>query len=285
AGFNDPPATWEDFDKICAAVTKGDQYCYPATASSMDTSAFASWVFSRGGTYASPDEKKATFDEAAGVDSLKWLKNQATTGWGKVPSVTSRGDQADFGNGKCAFAFGSTAGLPFFQDAVNGRKEGVFQWSIAPIPAGPKGKQVVDIFGPSLGIFKSTPEKQKGAWLFMKSLLQKDTQVEWTQRFLYFPASKTARDAVVALDDATAKATNPRFALVLPQFKKAVSFLPLGVREPLAPAWQGVRATIANMLTAVYTGKSSPDFTATDPDAAAKEGVDRVNKQLSTYGK
>lgn len=285
AGFSDPPKTWDDFDKICAAVTKGDQYCYPATASSMDTSFFASAVFSRGGTYASPDEKQATFDEQAGIDTLKWLKNQATTGWGKVPTVTSRGDQADFGNGKVAFAFGSTAGLPFFQDAVNGRKEGPFQWSIAPIPAGPKGKQVVDIFGPSLGIFKSTPDKQKGAWLFMKSLLQKDTQVEWTQRFLYFPASKTARDAVVALDDASAKATNPRFGLVAPQFKKAVSLLPMGVREPLSPAWQGVRSTIADMLTAVFTGKSSANFTATDPEAAAKEGVQRVNKLLSQYGK
>lgn len=285
AGFNNPPATWDEFDKICAAVTKGDQYCYPATASSMDTSAFASWVFSRGGTYASADEKKATFDDQAGIDTLKWLQNMAKTGWGKVPSVTSRGDQADFGNGKVAFAFGSTAGLPFFQDAVNGRKEGPFQWSIAPIPAGPKGKQVVNFFGPSIGIMKTTADKQKGAWLFLRYLLQKENQAEWALRLVYYPASKSARDYVLSLSADQVKATNARVASVFDQFKKGASFVSLGLREPTAAAWQGPRTTIATMLTAVFTGKSSADFTATDPEAAAKEGVQRVNKILESYGK
>jgi ABC-type glycerol-3-phosphate transport system substrate-binding protein len=290
AGFDKPPETWDEFDKICAAVTKGDTYCYPFNSASGDTSAFASWVFSRGGSYAAADEKTAVFNEAAGLDSLKWLKNQADKGWGKVPTVTSRGDQADFGNGKVAFAFGTTAGLPFFQDAVNGRKDAAgnpapFKWSVAPFPAGPKGKQVVDIFGPSLGIFKTTPERQKAAWLFIKSLLQKDQQVEWAQRLLYFPATKSAMDELLKMDDAKAKEVNPRFALVLPQYKTGASYLPLGRREPLSPAWQGVRGIIVNMLTAVFTNKTGADFKASDPEGALKEGLDRVNKALSEYGK
>lgn len=285
AGFANPPATWDDFDKICAAVTQGDTYCYPATASSMDTSAFASWVFSRGGIYATADEKKAAFDDAAGIDTLKWLKNMATTGWGKVPSVTSRGDQADFGNGKVAFAFGSTAGLPFFQDAVKGRKEGPFAWSVAPIPAGPKGKPVVNFFGPSIGIMKSNADKQKGAWLFLKYLLQKENQAEWALRLVYYPASKSARDYILSLDAAKVSATNNRVGPVFEQFKKAAGFVSIGLREPTAAAWQGPRSTIATMLTAVFTGKTSADFTVTDPEGAAKEGVQRVNKILDAYGK
>jgi ABC-type glycerol-3-phosphate transport system substrate-binding protein len=285
AGFDKPPATWDEFDKICAAVTKGDQYCYAATSGSMDTSWFASAVFSRGGTYASPDEKKATFDEPAGVETLQWLKNQAAKGWGKVPSVTSRGDQADFGNGKVAFTFGSTAGLPFYQDGVNGRKEGPFQWSIAPMPAGPKGKPIIDFFGPSIGIFKTNADRQRGAWLFLKFLLQKENQVEFGLRLSYFPATKSARDAIFAMNTDQVKGTNARIAMVLPQFKQAIAFIPMGVREPTAPAWQGVRSTIVNMLTAVFTGKGAADFTATEPEAAAKEGVERVNKLLSQYGK
>ena len=285
AGFNEPPATWEDFDKICAAVTKGDNYCFAINSPSVETSTFATWVFSRGGTYASADEKKATFDDAAGVDSLKWLKNLVDKGWAKTPSTTSRGDQTDFGNGKLAFTFGSTAGLPFYQDGVNGRKEGPFQWSIAPYPAGPKGKQLVDFFGPSMAIMKTTPDKQKGAWLFVKFMLQPQNLVEFGLRLSYFPATKSARDTIAAMDADKVKGTNARIALVLPQFKKGLSFIPMGVREPISPAWQGARALIQNMLTAVSTAKSSPDFTATDPEGAAKEGVQRVNKQLDTYGK
>jgi ABC-type glycerol-3-phosphate transport system substrate-binding protein len=284
AGFNDPPATWDDFDKICAAVTKGDNYCVAYNSPSVDTSGFASWVFSRGGTYASPDEKKATFDEAAGIDSLKWLKNAVDKGWAKNPSTTSRGDQTDFGNGKLAFVFGSSAGMPFFQDIVGALKQ-PFQWSVAAFPAGPKGKQIVDFFGPSMGMFKTTAERQRGAWLFMKYLLQPQNLVEFGLRLSYFPPTKSARDQIAGMTAAQVKAINPRLEAVTPQFKKGLTLIPLGVREPIAPAWQGVRTIIANMLTAVYTGKSSPDFTATDPEAAAKEGVQRVNKSLDAYGK
>ncbi len=285
AGFNDPPTTWDDFDKVCAAVTKGDNYCVAINSPSVDTSAFASWVFSRGGTYSSADEKQAAFDDAAGVDSLKWLKNLVDKGWAKNPSTTTRGDQADFGNGKLAFTFGTSAGLPFYQDGVNGRKEGPFQWSIAPLPAGPKGKQVVDFFGPSIGMFKTTADKQRGAWLFLKHLFQPQNLVEFGLRLSYYPPSKSARDQIQGMDAARVKTTNPRLELVLSQYKKGLGFVSLGVREPVFPGWQGARTIIGNMLTAVYTGKTSPDFTATDPEAAAKEGVQRVNTQLSKYGK
>jgi multiple sugar transport system substrate-binding protein len=285
AGFTTPPATWDDFDKICAAITKGDNYCVATNSPSVDTSAFAAWVFSRGGTYASNDEKKATFEEQAGIDSLKWLKNGVDKGWFKNSTVTSRGDQTDFGLGKLAFTFGSTAGLPFYNDSMAARKEGPFTWSVAPIPGGPKGKPVVTFFGPSIGIMKTTADKQLGAWLFLKYILQNDNQIEWAQRLVYFPASKSARDQVAGMTAAQVKAINPRLELVTPQCKKGLTLIPLGVREPIAPAWQGVRSIISNMLTAVYSGKTSADFTATDPEAAAKEGVQRVQKQLDAYGK
>jgi multiple sugar transport system substrate-binding protein len=285
AGFNDPPATWDDVDKVCAAITKGDNYCFATNSPSVDTSAFASWVYGRGGTYTSADEKKATFDEAAGVDSLKWLKNAVGKGWAKNPSTTTRGDQADFGNGKLAFTFGTTAGLPFYQDGVNGRKDGPFQWSIAPIPGGPKGKPVVDFFGPSIGLFKTNADRQRGAWLFIKYLFQPQNLVEFGLRLSYFPPSKSARDQVNGLTAAQVKAINPRLELVLPQYKKGLSFVSMGIREPVFPGWQGARDTIQNMLTAVYSAKSSPDFAATDPEAAAKEGAQRVQKLLDQYGK
>lgn len=284
AGFNDPPATWDDFDKVCAAITKGDNYCVALNSPSIDTSAFASWVFSRGGTYASADEKKATFDEAAGVDSLKWLKNAVDKGWAKNPSTTSRGDQTDFGNGKLAFTFGTTAGMPFYQDIVAGLKT-PFKWSITSFPAGPKGKSIVDFFGPSMGMFKTTTEKQRGAWLFMKYMLQPQNLVEFGLRLSYFPATKSARDQIAAMTPDQVKAINPRLGPVTDQYKKGLTLIPLGMREPIAPAWQGVRSIISNMLTALYTGKSSTDFTATDPEGAAKEGVQRVNKSLDAYGK
>lgn len=277
AGFDNPPATFDDFDKVCAAITKPDFSCY-AFIPSASTFANRDWNF--GGQYASADEKTAAFGDAAGVDALTWLKNQADKKWAYQPSGAF-GDQTDFGNGKVEFTFGSTAGLPFYYQAVSGSSK-PFNWSIAPMPDGPNGKNYVDIFGPSIGIMKSTPEKQKAAWMFLKFLLTKDVEVEWAQVTTYFPATKSAQDAVGAMDPATV--SSKAFAAVLPLYKLAAGFLVNGKREPSSPAWQSVRSILANMETAVFTGKSGPDFTATDPAEAAKEGADRVNKALSQYG-
>lgn len=279
AGFTKPPETFDEFDQICAAVNKPpDTYCYAFVPS---TSTFANWVWNRGGQYASADEKTAVFDEPAGVAVLTWIKKLADNKWAYQPAAAF-GDQADFANGKVLFTIGSSAGLPFYYNAVQGSAK-PFKWNVAPLPRDANGKNYVDLFGPSIGILQTTPEKQKGAWLFLKFLLSKEVEQEWAQVTTYFPANKSAATAVGAMDPATI--TNKAFAAVLPQYKLAVSFIPQGKREPTNPAWQAVRSIIENMVTAVFANKSGADFTATDPAAAAKEGVERVNKALSEFGK
>jgi multiple sugar transport system substrate-binding protein len=281
AGFADPPATWDDFDKICAAVSKPpDTNCYAFVPSA---STFAEFVWSRGGDYASADEKKAAFDGQAGIDTLKWLKNMVDKKWAYQPSAAF-GDQTDFGNGKVAFTFGSTAGLPFYADAVSGSKT-PFKWGIAPVPGVTKDKQVVDFFNPSMAIIKSTPEKQRAAWLWIKFMLSKEGGTDWALATTYFPPAKSSLDALTAMDAATAQAANPNFAKVLDQYKLATKFAAMGRVEPASPAWQGARTIVENMITAVFTGKSGPDFKAFDPEGAAKEGGQRVNTALAQYGK
>jgi len=282
AGFTQPPATWADFDKVCAAVSKPpDTYCYAFIPSA---STVAEWFWSWGSDYASADEKKAAFNNPNGVAMLQWLKNQADKKWSYQPSG-SFGDQTDFGNGKVAFTFSSTAGLPFYATAVSGSKA-PFNWNIAPVPAGPNGKQIVDVFQPSMAILKSTPEKQRAAWLWVKFMLSKDAGTDWALATTYYPPSKSTLDSLLSMDAATAKAANPGFATVLDQYKLGTKFAAsYGRVEPASPAWQGVRSIVENMVTAVFTGKSGADFKATDPEGALKEAEQRVNDALSQYGK
>jgi hypothetical protein len=110
--------------------------------------------------------------------------------------------------------------------------------------------------------------------------------MDWAATTTYFPAPKSAQDAILALNDTQAAALNRDFPNYLAQFKTGIGFAStLGMREPNSAAWQGARNIIANMLTAVFTGKSGADFRATDPEGAAKEGAQRVNDALSQYGK
>jgi ABC-type glycerol-3-phosphate transport system substrate-binding protein len=281
AGFDQPPTTWDEFDKICAAVSNPpDTYCY---AFIPNASTFASLVWSRGGEYATSDEQSAAFNDSTGIDTLTWLKKQHDMQWAYQPSG-AYGDTTDFGNGKAAFTFSMSSGLPYYSDAVNG-SEHPFKWGIAPFPAGPGGNQVVNSYNKSMAILRTTPEKQRAAWLWIKFMLSEEGGTDWALATAYFPTFQTTLNALNSMDEATAQAANPDFAKFLEQYKLATNFTMFGRAEPLSPAWQGARTTIENMMLAVFTGKSGADFQATDPTAAAAEGAQRVNDALLQYGK
>ena len=280
AGFEQPPATWDEFDRICAAVSSPpDRYCY---AFIPNASTYATWVWSRGGKYSSDDERTAAFGDAAGIDTLKWLKNQAEKQWAYQPAGAF-GDTTDFGNGKVAFTFSSSSGLPYYSDAVSG-SDHPFEWSIAPYPAGPSGTKVVNSVKTSMAILKSTPEKQRAAWLWIKFMLGLEGGTQWALSTAYFPTVKSTLEKLYAMDESTATAANPDFAKILEKYKLASQFADLGRPDPISPAWQGARTIVENMVTAVFTDKSGADFQSTDPVAAAEEGVQRVNQSLAEYG-
>lgn len=282
AGFDHPPSTWDEFDRMCAGASKPPETgCY---AFLPNPTTFAGWVWSRGGEYASADEKNARFDNPAGIESLAWLQNLAGKKWAYTPGGAF-GDQVDFSNGNVIFTFGSTTALPFYAQAMRDAGQS-FAWGIAPFPRGPAGAPVVPVLGPSAAVFKTTPDRQRGAWLFLRFLLSPQVQLFWTQETTYFPARRTVLDQIAGLNPDALRQSNPSFAALLPLYQRAVSFIPFGRREPTAAAWRGApRTIITNMLTAAFTGKASSDFQSTRPDEAAREAVRRANQALADYGK
>ncbi len=128
AGFDQPPATWDDFMKICAAVSKPpDIYCHELNP---DASRFAGWVFSRGGDLISADGKSVAFNSPAGLDSLKWEQQMFQNKYATIIAKAFQ-DQTDFALGKIAFTFSSTAGLPYYDKAIQDAGK-VKNWNIAP---------------------------------------------------------------------------------------------------------------------------------------------------------
>ncbi len=84
------------------------------------------------------------------------------------------GDQTDFANRKVLFTMGSTSAIPFYDAAIKQGAGGPFAWSVAPIPGARAGtgtsagaRSVLDIYGASVSVVKSTPERQLAAWLFL----------------------------------------------------------------------------------------------------------------------
>ncbi len=252
AGFDGPPATWEEFDQICEAVTKDkdgdgqpDQFCY---AISPSASTFDLWLFSRGGKPLSDDGKTIAFNDEVGLEVLTWLRNLVDKGY--AYQISERyGDQTDFGNEKVAFTFGSSTGISYYEKAVADPDTGEpkFAWGVTLPPQTPPNKATVG-YGPSVAIFKTTPEKQLAAWLFVKWYTEKEQTLRWAQASRYMPLRKSAAE----------DPSMQKFFEENPVYKQAFDILQYAKNEPSIAGWQEVRGLIGDMLVAVISGEMTP---------------------------
>jgi multiple sugar transport system substrate-binding protein len=257
AGFDHPPQTWDEFMQVCAAVSNPpNSYCYELNP---DASTFAYWVFTRGGTLVSPDAKTVTFDSAAGLDSLDMIatlfqKNEAIL-IGKAYQ-----DQTDFALGKIAFTFGSTAGLPYYAQAVQ-QAGTVSKWDIA---AGPHTtpNPVVELYGPSVTVFKTTTDKERAAFTFIKWMMDNGPNAQWCEATEYFPARQSTQAQMAS------------YIADHPMYGEALGWVQYGQTEPALGAWTAIRTYITDAMTAVADGQQTPQ-------AAMQDVVQKSNALLA----
>ncbi len=262
AGLAKPPETWDDFVKACAALSKApDVVCYemPGTGAA---STFASWVWGRGGDLISADGKTFTFDQKAGVDTMTMLGDMFTKKYAIVQAKAYQ-DQTDFALAKVVFTFGSTAGLPYYTAAIKDAGGKVVNWGIAPPPHSTKDP-VVDLYGPSVAVFKTNADKQQAAFVFIKWLMDKQPSAEWVQASAYFPPRTSTRDTLADYIKAN------------PLYGQALGWVQYGKLEPtFFAAWNPTRNFIGDAMVAVANGKATPAD-------ALKEAVKKGNDALAS---
>ncbi len=256
AGFGKPPETWDEFAKMCAAVSKPpDVYCYEMKADATD---YVTWVYSRGGDMVSANGRTAAFNQKEGLEALTLLKDLFRK---KFAITASRAFQepGDFAAGKVAFTFDSTLGLGFYDRAVKGAGK-TMAWGIAPLPRA-VSRPVVNLYGPSLAIYKTAEDKQRGAFAFAKWLMDQEPSAAWAQATGYFPAR------------ASTKTQLADFLGKNPQYANAFDWLPYGRSEPNVAGWNTVRGFIADAMVAVASGKATPED-------ALREAARKANEAL-----
>ena len=263
-GYDAPPETWGEFKEMCMAATDTAAGT-SGYALAVSASTFASWVWSRGGELLNADATEAIFNGPEGVEALTFLQELIEGGYA-YQIAESYGDQTDFANEIALFAFGSTAGLPYYAAAVEDEETGEpkFNWSVAPPPHS-TADPVVDIYGPSICVFRSTPEKQLASWLFMRWFTEAEPNVKWAKVANYFPIRASA---VESAEMQAYMAENPNYT-------KSFGFLPWGKGEPVVPAYQTMRGFIGDAITAVVTGMSTPqealDYAVEESNAVLAE--------------
>ncbi len=261
AGFNNPPQTWQDFMKVCAAVNNPpNTYCYEMNT---DASRFANWVFSRGGDLIGPDGKTVAFGGQAGLESLQFIQEMFSKNYATVIGKAFQ-DQTDFALGKLAFTMGSTAGLPYYKTAIDEAGK-VKDWGIAPDPHS-TSNPVVDLYGPSVTIFKTTTAKERAAFVFLKWMMSSKADAQWVQATEYFPARKSTLNELGT------------FIKDNPLYGEALNWVQYGRTEPNIAAWNPIRTYIADAMTAVANETQTPQ-------AALNQAVQKSNAEIAAEAK
>ena len=192
-GYNDIPKDWKTFEEAACKFSDASKNKYGFDVG-HDASRFAARIFTRGGRILAPDASAYVFNSQAGVDDLtmvaRMLQNKCAV---EIPTSESFGNQTRFGNGQLLFTMGSSSGLPFFQQAVD--QGGKFKWDIALLPY--TDKPAVNLYGASVSVYKTTPEKELAAWLVIRFLGEKAQTTKWALSTGYLPVRQSAKDDVI----------------------------------------------------------------------------------------
>lgn len=196
AGIASPPKTWDEFAVDCRAVTRTPKGTYGYALDNIDASHVFAFVISRGGGFTTPDGKGYMLDTPQMKESMLFMRKLFQEGLARK-IAKKYDDQSEFGNGSCAFTTSSTSGLTYYESAVKSGKNGQFDWSIAPVPqAAPSRSPAVDLYGASVSVPKSTPQKQLAAWLFIRWFSEPRQQAAWTHVSLYFPVRRSVEPLI-----------------------------------------------------------------------------------------
>ena len=244
-GYDGPPQRWDEFAEMCRKAREQPFSKNEKKERSLgfmleiDASRLASLVFSRGGDLVDAAKTAYTFDTP---EMRKAMGLMVALMEEKAVGLVSEdyGDQVEFSLGQVLFALRSSSGLPFFRSAVE--EDGVgFNWDVTHLPYD-GARPVVNVYGASISVCKTTPEGQLAAWLFLKWFTEPGQQARWVRASNYFPARRSTSGELDGFFEKN------------PQYKSAYELLGYGKSEPSLPGYQQVRRLIQDSMVDIVDG-------------------------------
>ena len=267
AGFNAPPATWEELITQAQAIKTQGLAEFPITWSWNQKEGvvcdFTVLLYGNGGTFLDASGKPA-FNNDKGVQVLTWMKKSIDDGLTNPSAISSdeAAVEADFLAGKSAFA------VNWLNQYADSNKPDVSQIvgqvAISPMPvfttgqaAGIKSSSVDG--SSSFAIMATTPNPDQ-VWKFLTYLTSNAVQTKFSAEMLPIWQADFQGDALTTLLAATP--TNP---VTVPAF---LGQFPYANERPTVPYYNEASAAlqlaIQNALTGIMTPQQALD------DAAAK---------------
>lgn len=252
-----PPRTWDEFGLAVRTTTQDNVRGWVMVP---EATVYYAFVFSRGGAILNEKQTQVRFSEPAGLASLELIA--ALSRGGSAYLADNANAYKDFAQGKAAFLFGTTDEVVPLSAAV--KQEGSqLQWGVTNIPQSDPDHPSTVLLGANLAIFKTTPERERAAWDFVRWLGTPEQAVNWSRAGFAIPTRLSAR-ILLTMDPP---------ADLPPTFLPALTYpLPMARGVPTAKDAASIDQAIMDMWTAVASG--------TEPNSALSRAVQRVNRVL-----
>jgi ABC-type glycerol-3-phosphate transport system substrate-binding protein len=242
-GFRSPPTTTSQFRAQACAAARANQQDEDSGNDgtggwiiSTDYSAVLGWLYSFDSQITRPDGNGYRFNSPEVEEALGYLRELYEQGCAWLPE--DRSPEEAFAQRQGLFSTGSIMGIPTQQGAIT-QAGSADEWTAIPFPA-PDGSQVITVYGPSMLILESTPEKQLASWLLTQWLLSPENQARWVQATVSYPL----RESALELVDAS--------AIAVPQWSTAVNLLKDAQPEPNLGSWDNVRWALSDVATQLF---------------------------------
>lgn len=264
AGYDKIPTDWKTWEEAACKVADPANKKY-GWAVRHDASNFATLVFARGGRILAEDGLSYVYNSQAGIDAMTMIQRMIANKCAvEIPTSERFGEQNRFGAGEILFVFASSSGLPFYNEAVS--KGGKFTWDIAMPPN--TGKPTINLYGASVSVYKTTPEKELAAWLVIKFLGQKEQTTKWATATGYLPVRNSAKADVIA-----AFKKDPSWGPVADSYAKMFDWAQYSMVESPVAGYDPVRALIDTDVLSKVLADPKADVKAL-LDAAVKKSND-----------
>jgi ABC-type glycerol-3-phosphate transport system substrate-binding protein len=132
------------------------------------------------------------------------------------------------------------------------------------------GKPAVNLYGASVSVYKTTPEKELAAWLVIKYLGEKAQTTKWAVNTGYLPVRQSAKADVLA-----AYKADPKWGAAADSYGRMFDWFQYAMVESPVAGYDPVRDLIDKEIAT----KASTDPNA-DPKKLVDDGVAKANTIL-----
>ena len=242
-----PPKTPSEFLNVCTKLTKRDasgkviRYGFGFRA---NIDIFAILLYMNNGSFFNKDETRATFNDAAGVETLQFIADLYNKY--KVAVYTKDYLDGDFKEGRMA-SFISTSPHRSYLESDIGTK---FPVGVAPLYAGKI--RTAPIAGTNIAIFTKkdgSDAREAACYKFIKWLSNTENNVKWAMGTSYLPIRKSALTNTVMVEHLKKK----------PLDLVGINEIDNAVTDPRVKCWQEVRIYVGEALEKALLKKATPE--------------------------